>query len=132
MVISPTLPILYRPEGCDTWNMLGVLLSGTGNTKALQKGEMYDFRISYRGLERCLLGLEVPASNTTIEINSPVYDFQETIEVVYDAEGKTIDFIYTDIEVPDLACQEYVDTFGVGNDDDDHGGTGGGRPGDDD
>jgi hypothetical protein len=132
LVISPTLPILYRPDGCDTWNTLGVLLSGKGNTKALQKGEMYDFRISYRGLERCLLGLEVPANNTTIEINSPVYDFQETIEVVYDPEGKSIDFIYTDIEVPDLACQEYVDTFGVDNDDDGDGNGGGGRPGDDD
>ncbi|MCH2084049.1 MAG: hypothetical protein MK226_16755 [Saprospiraceae bacterium] len=132
LVISPTLPILYRPDGCDTWNTLGVLLSGKGNTKALQKGEMYDFRISYRGLERCLLGLEVPASNTTIEINSPVYDFQETIEVVYDADGKSIDFIYTDIDVPDLACQEYVDTFGVDSDSDSNGGTGGGRPGDDD
>lgn len=132
LVISPTLPILYRPDGCDTWNTLGVLLSGKGNTKALQKGEMYDFRISYRGLERCLLGLEVPANNTTIEINSPVYDFQETIEVVYDPEGKSIDFIYTDIEVPDLACQEYIDTFGVDDDSDDNGGTGGGRPGDDD
>jgi hypothetical protein len=132
LVISPTLPILYRPDGCDTWNTLGVLLSGKGNTKALQKGEMYDFRISYRGLERCLLGLEVPANNTTIEINSPVYDFQETIEVVYDPEGKSIDFIYTDIEVPDLACQEYVDTFGADNDDDGDGNGGGGRPGDDD
>lgn len=132
LVISPTLPILYRPDGCDTWNTLGVLLSGKGNTKALQKGEMYDFRISYRGIERALLGLEVPANNTTIVINSPVYDFEETIEVVYGPEGKSIDFIYTDIEVPDLACQEYVDTFGVDDDSDDQGNTGGGRPGDDD
>lgn len=126
LVVKPTLPILYRPEGCNTWNTLGILQSGKGNTSALQKGEFYDFRISYRGLERCLLGLQVPVSNTTIDIDSPVYDFQETIDVVYSADGKTLTFIYTDIEVPDLACQEYIDAFGVGS-------GGNGRPlGDDD
>lgn len=119
LVIIPTVPILYRACGCESWSMLGVLTSGQGSTSALVKGQCYDFRMAYRDLDRCLTYITVPTEDTQIQVSSPVYDFYETIDVVYEDNGQTVNFIYTDIQVPDLACDEYITHFGVnggGND----------------
>ncbi|HMQ49273.1 MAG TPA: hypothetical protein PKA00_17450 [Saprospiraceae bacterium] len=119
LVIIPTVPILYRACGCESWSMLGVLTSGQGSTSALVKGQCYDFRMAYRDLDRCLTYITVPTEDAQIEVASPVYDFYETIDVVYEDDGHTVNFIYTDIQVPDLACDEYIYHFGVnsgGND----------------
>ena len=37
LVIIPTVPLLYRECGCDTWSDLGTLISGAGSTSALVK-----------------------------------------------------------------------------------------------
>jgi len=109
LVVRPTLPIMYRESGCSVWSPLGWLDSGRGATGALKVGEYYDFRISHRSLDRTILDLQVPTQDTTVVIDSPFYDFLETIDVVYDDDGRTIRFEYTDIQVPDKACDEYID-----------------------
>ena len=126
LVVRPTLPLLYRQSGETEWNPLGWLDAGLGSTSALEKGVTYDFRISYRSLERCVFDLEVPTDDETITVESTVYTyepdtpgdpdepFSEDVEVVYmdednDGTKETVRFIYTDILVPDQACQEYID-----------------------
>jgi hypothetical protein len=108
LVIRPSLPILYRESGCDTWQPLGWLRNGEGETQALDVGKFYDFRISHRTLDRCIFNLQVPTQDTTVIIDSPVYNFTESVEVTYGPDN-TIMFNYTDIQVPDLACDEYID-----------------------
>ncbi len=112
LVVTPTLPILYRQSGCDVWMPLGELESGQGATSALKVGEYYDFRISHRTLDRCILNLQVPTQDTTVIIDSPVYNFTETIDITYEPDGKTIILEYTDIQVPDQACEEYIEYLG--------------------
>lgn len=107
LVVRPSLPILYRENGCETWQPMGWLRNGEGATQALERGKYYDFRISHRTLDRCIFNLQVPLQDTTVLVDSPVYNFMEEIDVVY--EGDDIRFNYTDIQVPDLACDEYVD-----------------------
>lgn len=118
--VKPTLPILYRPNGATAWNPMGWLDAGEGSTLALKKGEYYDFRISYRTLERCVFNLQVPTTDSTVIVESSVYNygpgmpFSETIEVEYmdsdnNGTAETVRFDYTDINVPDQACQEYID-----------------------
>lgn len=107
LVIRPSLPILYRESGCETWQPLGWLRNGGGANQSLEVGKYYDFRISHRTLDRCVLNLQVPTQDTTVMIDSPVYNFMEEIAVTY--EDDVIRFDYTDIQVPDLACDEYVD-----------------------
>ena len=120
LVVQPTLPILFRRAGNPDWSPLGWLDAGEGTTTALEKGEFYDFRISYRTLERCVFNLQVPTTDSTVIVESTVYNygpgmpFSETIDVDYvdtDNDGieETVYFNYTDIEVPDQACQEYID-----------------------
>ena len=120
LVVRPTLPIQFRPSGSTAWNPLGWLDAGEGATTALEKGAFYDFRISYRTLERCVFDLQVPTQDSTVIIESDFYSyspgnpFSETITVDYidtDNDGieETVNFIYTDINVPDQACQEYID-----------------------
>ncbi len=115
LIVVPTLPILFRQTGCTTWSKLGILRSGEGETSSLEKSETYDFRISYRQLDRCVLALQVPTKDSTFNIESPVYDFYETVDINYEENGKALRFEYLDIEVPDLACQEYIDAFGRGS-----------------
>ncbi len=112
LVILPTLAILYRETGCTTWSALGMLISGHGSTSALEKGKTYDFRIPFgRGVDKCLLNFTIPSEDTQVLIDSPVYDFQETVDVVFTNNGKQVDLNYTSIQVPDLACQEYIDLY---------------------
>lgn len=120
LVVRPTLPIQVRPSGNTAWTPLGWLDEGEGSTMALEKGAYYDFRISYRTLERCVFNLQVPTADSTVIIESSVYNygpgmpFMETIDVDYedtDNDGieETVFFNYTNINVPDQACQEYID-----------------------
>ncbi|TXB67675.1 hypothetical protein [Phaeodactylibacter luteus] len=109
LVVSPSVPIFYRETGCDTYAPLGWLIEGEGSTSSLNIGEYYDFRISYLSLDRCIFDLQVPTTDTTVIIDSPVYSFTETVNINYEADGRTIIFDYTDIEVPDQACDEYIE-----------------------
>jgi len=116
LIISPTIPILFREKGCEQYALLGFLISGEGSTSALLKGKRYDYRIAYRGLDRCLLDVPVPQQDSSFVVDSPVYEFQQDIIVDYmDTDGDGIDdlveFDYQDVEIPDLACQEYLDAF---------------------
>lgn len=108
LVIRPSLPILYRENGCETWQPLGWLRNGEGGNQSLVVGKYYDFRISHRTLDRCIFNLQVPTQDTTVLVDSPVYSFMEEIDVEYQ-DDNVLRFSYTDIQVPDLACDEYVD-----------------------
>jgi hypothetical protein len=120
IVVRPTIPLQYRPAGNGQWNPLGWLDAGEGATGALQKGRFYDFRIAYRTLDRCVFNLQVPTSDSTVIIESSVYEygpgmpFTETIDIDYidtdnDGHEETVNFTYSNINVPDQACQEYID-----------------------
>ncbi|MEQ8707265.1 MAG: hypothetical protein RIC19_25255 [Phaeodactylibacter sp.] len=119
-VVRPTLPLQFRPSGATAWNPLGWLDAGEGASMALEKGRFYDFRIAYRTLDRCVFNLQVPTQDSTVIIESSVYQygpsmpFSETIDVDYvdtdnDGFDETVFFNYTNINVPDQACQEYID-----------------------
>jgi hypothetical protein len=67
-----------------------------------------------------VFNLQVPTADSTVIIESSVYNygpgmpFMETIDVDYedtDNDGieETVFFNYTNINVPDQACQEYID-----------------------
>jgi len=97
------------------------LRSGSGTTTKLEKSSSYDFRISWRNIERTILGLQVPTQDTIIDIDSPFYDFRETLQLEYTKNGTELNLIYQDIEIPDLACEEYREATtsnGGGRDDD--------------
>ncbi len=114
LTVRPTLPVLYKDPSCTAYSLLGNMKSGKGWTTKLRQGQYYDFAVIYAGLDR-RINLQVPKQDTVINIVSPVYNFTETIVVDWvpgsNGVGQKLHLNYQNIQMPQLACDEYLMYF---------------------
>ncbi len=114
LTVRPTLPVLFKDPTCPAYTLLGNMKEGKGWTTKLRQGQYYDFAIIYAGLDR-RISLQVPTQDTIINIVSPVYNFTETIVVDYvpgsNGVGQKLHLNYQNIQMPQLACDEYLMYF---------------------
>jgi hypothetical protein len=105
----PSLDLQYSGIYCaeGEYELLGRLQSGVGTTGALKPGRNYNFYFEQGPVSRCQLNFPIPTQDTTYQIESPVYNFYENVDVDYDDINNSIFLQWHNVAVPQRACDEY-------------------------